>query len=49
MSVEETKCCNEHTREKKLSGECCQLEEQEKAEQDTYEHSVKTETKETHE
>ena len=31
-----------HTQEKEDKGECCQQEEQEKAEQDTYEHSIKT-------
>jgi len=41
MPVDETKCCNMHTKEKEQSGECCQLENQEKAEQDTYEHSIK--------
>ena len=47
MSVDETKCCNMHTKEKEKSGTCCQLEEeQKKAEQDTYEHSIKTVSKE---
>ena len=40
MPIDKTKCCNTHTEEKEKSGECCQLEVQEKAEQDTYEHSV---------
>ena len=40
MSIDKTKCCNTHTEEKEKSGECCQLEDQEKAEQATYEHSV---------
>jgi len=40
MSVEEKQTCNMHTKEKEKSGTCCQVEEQEKAEQDTYEHSV---------
>ena len=40
MSIDKTKCCNTHTEEKEKSGECCQLEDQEKAEKDTYEHSV---------
>ena len=40
MPIDKTKCCNTHTIEKEQSGECCQLEVQEKAEQDTYEHSV---------
>jgi len=42
MSINKTKCCNVHTEEKEKSGECCQLEDQEKAEQNTYEHSIKT-------
>ena len=41
MSIDETKCCNMHTKEKEKSGTCCQVkEEQKKAEQKTYEHSV---------
>ena len=40
MSIDEEKTCNMHTKEKEKSGTCCQVEEQEKAEQDTYEHSV---------
>ena len=41
MSIDETKTCNMHTKEKEKSGTCCQVEEeQEKAEQNTYEHSV---------
>ncbi len=43
MSIDKTKCCNIHTIEKEQSGECCQLEDQEKAEQDTYEHRINTE------
>ena len=39
MSIDETKCCSIHSKEKEKNGECCQLENQEKAEQDTYEHS----------
>ena len=31
-----------HTQEKEDNGECCQQEDKEKAEQDTYEHSIKT-------
>jgi len=41
MPIDLNKCCEAHTREKEQSGECCQLEDQEKAEQDTYEHTVK--------
>ena len=40
MPIDKTKCCNVHTEEKEKSGECCQLEAQEKAEQATYEHSI---------
>ena len=40
MPIDKTKCCNVHTEEKEKSGECCQQEAQEKAEQDTYEHSI---------
>ena len=29
-----------HTKEKEQSGECCRIENQEKAEQQTYEHSL---------
>ena len=38
MPIDETKCCNMHTEEKKESGTCCQIN----AEQQTYEHSVPT-------
>ena len=31
-----------HSKEKEDNGECCQQKEKEKAEQDTYEHSIKT-------
>jgi len=41
MSVDETKCCNMHTKEKENSGTCCQLNDQENAEQRTYEHVVR--------
>ena len=40
MSIDPDKCCGLHTAEKEKSGECCQIENQEKAEQDTYEHYV---------
>ena len=44
MSVEEKQTCNMHTKEKEKSGTCCQTkDEQENAEQLTYEHSIKTE------
>jgi hypothetical protein len=29
MSIEETKRCNMHTKEKENSGECCQIKEDE--------------------
>ena len=31
MSVDETKCCNMHTKEKEESGTCCQTKENEEA------------------
>jgi len=41
MPVDEKKTCNMHTSEKEKSGTCCQTkDEQENAEQQTYEHSV---------
>ena len=40
MSIDPKKCCGGHTKEKEKSGECCQTEDQEKAEQDTYEYNV---------
>ena len=42
MPIDQTKCCKGHTEKKEESGECCQLENQKKAEQDTYEHHIKT-------
>ena len=39
MSVDKTKCCGIHTQEKEDKGECCQQEEQERAEALTYEQS----------
>jgi ubiquitin len=41
MPIDKTKCCKTHTEEKEESGECCQLEDQQKAEQATYEHTVR--------
>ena len=41
MSIDETKCCEGHTKKKELSGECCQIGKQEKAEQATYEYKAK--------
>jgi len=40
MPIDETKRCNTHTEEKEDNGTCCQTEDQEKAEQQTYEHSL---------
>ena len=42
MPIDETKCCREHTKKKEESGECCQIEDQERAEALTYEHLIKT-------
>jgi len=42
MPIDETKCCEGHTKKKEESGECCQIGEQRKAEQDTYEYKIKT-------
>ena len=41
MPIDEEKTCNMHTKEKEKSGECCQLTEQDDAEQATYEYTVK--------
>ena len=58
MSIDPKKCCGMHSKEKEDNGECCQIEEQERAEALTYEqsfvnkvHSVvyMDETKEKHE
>ena len=52
MPIEEKQTCNMHTREKEKSGTCCRIkEEQEKAEQLTYEYHSKVgpAPKETHE
>ena len=46
MPIDLNKCCNEHTKEKEDNGECCQLEDQERAEQATYEHCIKSKSKE---
>ena len=44
MSVDAKKTCNMHTKEKENSGTCCQVkDEQENAEQQTYEHRIETE------
>ena len=46
MSVEEKQICNMHTKEKEKSGTCCQLnEDKDRAEQHTYEYTIKTKEK----
>jgi len=43
VSIEEKQTCNMHTKEKEKSGTCCRVnEDQEKAEQLTYEQSFIT-------
>ena len=43
MPIDEKKTCNMHTKEKENSGTCCQIkDEQENAEQQTYEQSFLT-------
>ena len=44
MPIDETKCCNTHSKEKEDNGTCCQKSAQEKAEQQTYEYVVKIES-----
>jgi len=42
MPIDEKKTCNMHTKEKEKSGTCCRVnEDQEKAEQETYEYTPK--------
>ena len=41
MSIDETKCCNMHTKEKEESGACCQTKEKVDAEALTYEIETK--------
>ena len=41
MTIGEKKTCTTHTKEKERLGICCQ-EDQEKAEQQTYEHTIRT-------
>ena len=38
MPIDQTKCCNTHSKEKEDNGTCCQIN----AEQQTYEHSLKS-------
>ena len=41
MSIDETKTCNMHTKEKEKSGTCCQIKEKNDAEALTYENEAK--------
>ena len=41
MSIDPKKCCGTHSKEKEDNGECCQVEDQKEAEQDTYEYHIK--------
>ena len=41
MSIDETKCCGMHSKEKEKSGECCQIKDKEDAETATYENENK--------
>ena len=41
MSIDETKTCSMHTKEKEKSGTCCLVNDQENAEQLTYEQHAK--------
>ena len=46
MPIDETKCCNMHSKKREESGTCCQqVELQEKNEQDTYEYKANTKGK----
>jgi hypothetical protein len=42
MSIDEKGTCSTHTKEKEKSGTCCQVDEKEKAQQQTYEYKPKT-------
>jgi len=42
VPIDLKKCCGTHSKEKEDKGECCQQEDQERAEALTYEHSIKT-------
>jgi len=41
VPIDETKCCNTHTKEKEKSGTCCQTREKNDAEALTYENEAK--------
>jgi len=40
MSIDKTKCCKTHTKEKEKSGECCQVDKQEAASSLTFENEI---------
>ena len=42
MPIDPKKCCGMHSKEREDSGECCQIEDQERAEALTYEQSFVT-------
>ena len=42
MPIDPKKCCCTHSKEKEDKGECCQQEDKERAEQQTYEQSFVT-------
>ena len=46
MPIDPKKCCGMHSLEKEKSGECCQLDDKDDAEQATYENEVNKEQNE---
>ena len=44
VPIDPKKCCGMHSKEKEDNGECCQLDEQERAESLTYEQSFMVKT-----
>ena len=42
MTIDEKKICSTHSKEKEKLGTCCQVEEKDNAEQQTYEYTPKT-------
>jgi hypothetical protein len=40
MSIDKTKCCGMHSKEKEKNGECCQQNDQEELESLTYENET---------
>ena len=41
MPIDETKCCNTHTKEKEKSGTCCQTKAKDDVETSTHENETK--------